>query len=374
MKQRGTKMKHKTSFIFILILSAFIFGCPNTLTIAKNSSKTYIYFNRNVNDVQQEPSICIDGDITTLQDENSRKYMAQYGIAIYENNVVIRGISTDDGINRYTGCWVNNVWQDWSKNDISIMEEQISSIAVNNDSIYMNGNCRNNITNSYQPGYWQNKDWHPLPVINDKVDNMTYGIALSPNGVIVVGTQESYIGDNPEKPIDTPDYVNTPGYWLNDEWHPLPINNVFGGAIAYNAIVGSGITYITGVQFEENSCRVGYWKNGIWNYLPIPETMIFNNFTKCYFYNNNLYIIGLMQNKSNNLSYIPGYWENDNWISLPYSGNMAKVNYIYYNNNTIYVAGFNGKENGYWENGIWKTYDSIRDDDLAIKALIIKSN
>jgi len=366
---------------YLVLLCFILINCkgflPNPEILDNNqedhteSPQISIYFNRNINGVQTQPSICINGTIIPLQIENSRKLMAQYGVAIYDNNIIIRGISTDDGIDRYTGCWVNNVWQDWTNNDIAIMEEQVSSITADNGNIYMNGNCRNALTDKYQPGYWQNKEWHPLPVINDNIDNMTFGITLSADGIIVVGIQQSYVGDKPEKPLESPDYVNTPGYWLNNKWQPLSVNYIFGGATAYNAVVGQGILYITGVQYEENNCRVGYWNNGVWYSLPVPETMIFNNFTKCFFYNDNLYIIGSMQNIDNG-GYIPGYWENNNWISLPYSGNMAKVNYLYYHNGAIFAVGFNGEENGYWENGVWKTYDEIRDEELSIKAIIVR--
>jgi len=311
-----------------------------------------------------------DGKYIQLYNNTSRKYNGLYGISINNNNIAIRGISTDDGINRYTGCWLNGVWQDWSNEDIAVMEEQISSIIIINNDIYMNGN-RRNLYDNYEPGYWKNKEWHSLPVLNENVYNTTYGIYYASTGLIVVGTQHYYVGDLPDKPIGYPDYVSAPGYWENESWKPLHINYIFGGATAYNAVEVNNTLYITGVQYELNRCDVGFWSNGTWNELNIPQDMLFNNYTKCFAYNNDIYIIGIMQRLSD-LEWIPGYFKNNQWVNLPYSGSGAKVIYIYCYNDSVYAVGYNGKENGFWENGVWKTFDEIKYPDIVIKAISIK--
>jgi hypothetical protein len=107
----------------------------------------------------------------------------------------------------------------------------------------------------------------------------------------------------------------------------------------------------------------GYWKNGTWNVLPLPEedSPYLPVTTDIAVSGGSVYIAGTYS-KDGGAGYIsvPGYWKDGVWNALtPYvSGKSSSASAIAIANGSVYVGGnctisTGSCAVGYWKDGIW---------------------
>jgi hypothetical protein len=155
------------------------------------------------------------------------------------------------------------------------------------------------------------------------------------------------------------------GFWKNKVWNPLPL-------IPHSIFVSNSDVYIVG-SFNIGTGQVFFvpaiWKNG-----TITRLSTSNGVAKSVFVTgSDVYICGDLFNTS---GLFPAMWKNgiiSNLSTVTNHPNGATINIIASNNN-IYVSGYrssgNGGEYGYWKNGVWSGVPNCK----QIRSFIVNGN
>jgi hypothetical protein len=186
------------------------------------------------------------------------------------------------------------------------------------------------------PGYWQDEVWHPLPAVVNGGNSTAYAIAIDGGNIVVGGNNDAQAG-----------------YWFNGNWHPT-----FSGLSDVNAVfLETGDVYSAGDRYENGISVAGYWKNAEWFPLATPQGIRNSTVTAI----QSGYAIGNYNNTDG--FWKPGYWRNDLFIELPNYGLNNAANALYKLRFSAMIAGeceVSAGQNraGYWLDGQWHRIDS----------------
>ena len=158
-------------------------------------------------------------------------------------------------------------------------------------------------------------------------------------------------------------------HWVNGVLSELDNTIVIGGdAYAYAVYASGDDVYVSGTCENSNGGSTpGYWKNGVWNGLPVNSAYSAYEAKAqgVYEYNGSVYVSGFYTKSNNWWDTVPGYWVDGVWHEL--SATIMAYGYAYsivVDSGDIYVSG-NITDGSYNEYAVyWKndnpTYDSSR--------------
>jgi hypothetical protein len=213
----------------------------------------------------------------------------------------------------------------------------------------------------YHAGYWRDGTWHALATPSGAVSSMANQIAVSGTDVYITGN--CYTATNAQS-----------GYWLNGVWYTLDTSTANGRTDAAGIVVINDSIYVAGTRYEEanldlpgmfNKRYGGYWLNGVWHDLPVPDGTVSDIVGIC-IDGGNVYIGGYYQIINANYEMHPCYWRNGQRHDFPNSVDRVIVD-ITVSGGKVYAAELHS---GYWIDDNWYTRGDADDNPRTSKECI----
>ncbi len=272
----------------------------------------------------------ISGNQYRFQSSGEYKILAKKDGLIDSNYIDIKVYQNDIYAVGYKGN--SNATAKYWKNDVEISiaegtEASLSSIFVDNDTVYISGQ-QNNMAK-----YWRNG----VGVTLGGSFSNGYDVFVF-NGDVYVCGYRSYNGRL------------VAAYWKNGIEIPLPSLTVGSQSHARSIFVDKGNVYIVGIEFNSDGERAVLWKNGVVEKLS--EENIKGDAYSVFVYNEDVYVAGSERSGSKSIA---KYWKNGIAINLSNGSENAKAYSIYVDEGDVYVAGYEDNIGKYWKNGIETT-------------------
>jgi hypothetical protein len=164
------------------------------------------------------------------------------------------------------------------------------------------------------------------------------------------------------------------GYWEDGTWHTMPNFEFLGenGIPIFKklAYFSDTETYIAGYRTNGSEREPGYYKNGVWHALSIPEDS-WCDLMSMMVEGQDVYLVGYVQVIPSNGMYQACYWKNGEFhlLSANPSEQESFATGIDLQNGDIYIVGmydtYQFRSSGYWKNGVWSTIPLQQDSQYS---------
>jgi hypothetical protein len=177
--------------------------------------------------------------------------------------------------------------------------------------------------------------------------------------------------------------VNVGGYWKNGTWVALSIPNATKDISLRSFILSGNDVYAAGTYNSSPDSSIldvpGYWKNENWTALSKLDATKYSYVHSIVLSGLDVYVSGTNQNSSGIL--VAGYWKNEIWNALPSIDN-SKDSYatsLIISGIDIYIGGYSKNSSGiavpvYWKNGTRILLTTIDNTDVSVNSIFVSGN
>jgi hypothetical protein len=230
-----------------------------------------------------------------------------HALVVSGSDVYAAGYSTKGSIVCVPGYWKNGTWNGLSPLDAT-KDSMVFSLVVSGGDVYAAGYSTNSSYNLV-PGYWKNGNWIGLTPLYATGYSVIYAIAVSNGDVYAAGENPNGLG------------TSVPGYWKNGVWNGLTPPSSADYSVINALVVSGNDVYAAGFSVTATQWVPGYWKNGIWNGLTPLDPAGNSTVSAFVLSGGDVYAAGICTttvgaSRTGTSVEVPGYWKNGTWNSL----------------------------------------------------------